>query len=133
MNKAKAREECSKYGESVHLPIPRFAEENKFYQKHFGKRSLWLDISYEDSDGLTSASGHSFTAQVQTAFGSKDYNKYKWINSNITNKFDNHEVIMTKNGQWLLIDENESIDSICVYNIVRYKTCLIFFSPIFAM
>ena len=132
MNKLTAKKECSKFGNSVHLPIPRFAEENTFYQKHFGKKSFWLDISYQDSDSLKSAFGHSFTYQMRISTGPqggtrwefKDFNKYKWMKFNATKKFDNHEVIMTKTGQWMLIDENESIDSICVYNILPHQNCL---------
>ena len=30
---------CSSFGSSVHLPIPRFREEVKFYQAHFGFNS----------------------------------------------------------------------------------------------
>ena len=124
MNKFDAKQKCSKFGSSVHLPIPRFAEENKFYQQHFGKKSFWLDISHE-FDGLKSASGHSFTNRLQTSYHEfKDLNKYRWMKFNSSNKFDNHEVIMTKSGQWILIDENEPIDSICIYNIVPDPSCL---------
>ena len=38
-----AKEECSKSGASVHLPIPRFLEENEFYRIHFGSEGLRLN------------------------------------------------------------------------------------------
>ena len=31
-----ARKNCSSFGSSVHLPIPRFIEEYEFYRAHFG-------------------------------------------------------------------------------------------------
>ena len=31
-----ARTNCSSFGSSVHLPIPRFIEEYEFYRAHFG-------------------------------------------------------------------------------------------------
>ena len=42
--KIEAQQLCSKYGDSVHLPIPRFKDENDFYHNHFSVESLWLDI-----------------------------------------------------------------------------------------
>ena len=125
MDKLSAKQECSKHGSSVHLPIPRFAEENELYRKHFGKQAIWLDISYEDSDGLKSVSGHSFTYLLQTSMVEfMDINEYKWMKFDSTNKFDYHEVVLTKSGQWMLKDENEPIDSICVYNIIPDQSCL---------
>ena len=63
---------------SVHLPIPRFHEENEFYKTHFGSsgqntdlditldEGLWLDVSYDVNEGLISVDGHSFIKYVRS-------------------------------------------------------------------
>ena len=74
---------------SVHLPIPRFQEENEFYKTHFGDEGLWLDVSYDVNEGLKSADGHSFIKYVRSFVTHKSnetltYNEYEeWKESNI--------------------------------------------------
>ena len=48
MTKNDAKTNCSSFGSTVHLPIPRFLEEFGFYISHFGYDSS----SYNDSEGL---------------------------------------------------------------------------------
>ena len=83
---------------SVHLPIPRFHEENEFYKTHFGSsgqntdlditldEGLWLDVSYDVNEGLKSADGHSFIKYVRS-FVTDKYNEtfdyWEWRDSNI--------------------------------------------------
>ena len=125
MNKTMAKQECLKYGDSVHLPVPRFADENKFYQKHFGNTSLWLDISYDaDNGGVKSVAGHLFTDRFRTVTGMMNINKYKWMNTINTNTItDVREAIITNSGEWKFLEENEFHDSVCVYNILPDESC----------
>ena len=44
-----ARKNCSSFGSSVHLPIPRFIEEYEFYRAHFGYNGQ----SNDDFKGLS--------------------------------------------------------------------------------
>ena len=132
MNKIEAKQICSKYGDLVHLPIPRFSDENDFFRNYFGNESIWLDISYHKvlfdkgqfkTNGFTSASGHLFTDRIRTVPGVIEINKYKWMDTNTSNHERFHEVILTNDGQWILSDEQKLYDSVCVYNIIPDETC----------
>ena len=68
-----AKDLCSNISPKVHLPIPRFQEENEFYRTHFGDEGLWLDISYDVNEGLKSADGHLFIKYVRS-FVTDKYN-----------------------------------------------------------
>ena len=71
---------------NVHLPIPRFHEENEFYKTHFGYEGLWLDVSYDVNEGLKSTDGHSFIKYVRSFVTDKYDDKFdydKWMDSNI--------------------------------------------------
>ena len=59
-NKQEAERLCSEEGSMVHLPIPRFADENKFYHEVFGDEGLWLGVSYKrEGQGLKKKLGYS--------------------------------------------------------------------------
>ena len=84
-----AKNLCSplNYGEAnVHLPIPRFHEENEFYKTHFSDEGLWLDVSYDVNEGLKSVDGHSFIKYVRsfaTDENDDTFDYRKWRDSNI--------------------------------------------------
>ena len=63
-----AKNLCSAENSFVHLPIPRFYEENEFYRKHFGDDGLWLDISYDAMEGFISSNGQSFIRYIHTFY-----------------------------------------------------------------
>ena len=46
-NRTEAERLCSEEGEFVHLPVPRFADENMFYREVFGSKGLWFSVLYE--------------------------------------------------------------------------------------
>ena len=124
MQKNTANKICSKYGDSVHLPIPRFADENEFYRIHFGETNLWLDIIYNNDTGYESASGHSFTEQVHSITGGKlRYNKYEWMDIISLNNSHSYNIVLTNKGQWLAVNETEIFDSVCIYNIIPTQKC----------
>ena len=52
---SEAQKLCSFEGPSVHLPMPRFYEENEFYKTHFGHENLWLDVFYNPLEGVKNA------------------------------------------------------------------------------
>ena len=64
----------------VHLPIPRFKEENEFYKTHFGDKGLWLDVSYYTNEGLRSFDGHLFIRFVRTFIADKYYRRIEYPN-----------------------------------------------------
>lgn len=124
LDRQTARKKCSKYGDSVHLPIPRFSEENEFYRLYFGDESLWLDISYNSSDGgLKSALGHLFTHQLKTISGVVDIPKYDWIRFNSTDKPGMLQVKLTNTGAWSITDDLEIMDSVCIFNVKPDQYC----------
>ena len=124
MKKITAKQTCSKYGDSVHLPIPRFADENEFYRTHFGETNLWLDITYTPEIGYESASGHSFMEEVKTVSdGKKNFNKYEWMDNISLDNSDSHNIVMTNKGRWSAVSETEEFDSVCIYNLIPDKKC----------
>ena len=124
MKKSTAKQICSKYGDLVHLPIPRFADENEFYRTHFGETNLWLDITYNADEGYISAFGHSFTEQVHSITAGKlKFNKYQWMNTISLNNSHLHNIILTNKGQWSPVNETEKLDSVCIYNIIPNEKC----------
>ena len=141
-----AKNLCVAEGSSVHLPIPRFYEENEFYKTHFGDEGLWLDVSYDANEGIKSTNGHSFIRFVRTfndkndqvdisyrdnSMKTEEFTEIKyndWVN--LTNKHAGYyskwgekDVFMTNTGNWEWVDynveyENEEYDAVCVYNII---------------
>ena len=124
MEKLAAKKICSTYGDSVRLPIPRFADENEFYRTFFAENNLWLDITYTTETGYESASGHSFMEEVKTVSdGKKNFNKYEWMDNISLVNFDNNNIVMTNKGRWSSVSETDIFDSICIYNILPSKKC----------
>ena len=121
MKRNDAKEKCSDYGESVHLPLPRFPTENEFYQNHFGNESLWLGLSDAEQDGLYTTDYNATILHfvVQRPEGEISGSKYKWTNRSLTLNSDLNGVILSNNGYWLMEHESKTeLDSICVYNII---------------
>ena len=118
--RAEAKRLCSAYGDSVHLPIPRFQEENEFYRKHFVNDTLWLDISKMPDCQYKSSHGQLFLRPVKTFLDLEYVKNYDWINmANFGSKF----VILTADGQWKTTDELNQRDSVCVYNLLPHENC----------
>ena len=121
MSKKEARNICAQYGDFVHLPIPRFDDENKFYQEVFADEGLWLDISYDDKTAvLTTDSGQVFERQIETVTGIERIKYFDWM---IFNQSEFTEVFLSGNGQWRTADEKQLFNSVCVYNIVPDQKC----------
>ena len=124
MARLDAKQICSSVGESVHLPIPRFIEENHFYKTHFGSSDIWLGISDTASEGVfESDSGHEFTKSLPQFTGFKIVNKHSWIENLATFGVNQNlnGVKMVSTGEWETTEENEMLDSFCVYNIIPEK------------
>ena len=146
LDRLAAKNLCSTLSRNVHLPIPRFHEENEFYKKHFGDEGLWLDITFDANDGIKSANGHSFIRYVHS-FADKydpvdnhdenfmtteefvEIKYHDWVNltnnhAGIFSEWGEKYVFMTNNGNWEWVDykgneENEKYDAVCVYNIIQ--------------
>ena len=103
--RAEAKRLCSLYGDSVHLPIPRFEDEYEFYQKYFAGETLWLDI-FLTSLNYNSPHGQLFARPMNT-----------WIN------FGFKYVILTEEGEWKTTDELNQRSSVCVLNIPLHGNC----------
>ena len=119
---------CANGGDAVHLPIPRFEDENEFYRSHFADENLWLDVSNIDNDGLKTSKGHYFIKYVYTFTEETHVNSYNWTNFNPKTHSDysfaeNSQVVMTSSGEWMLAGEDELHDSVCVYNIPPDHSC----------
>ena len=104
--RAEAKRLCSAYGDSVHLPIPRFEDEDKFYRNHFRNETLWLDISRTSYGNYNSPHGQLFAKPVNL-----------WTHSGF--KY----VILTEDGEWQTTDELNQRDSVCVLNIPPHDNC----------
>ena len=119
-----AREICSEAGDNVHLPIPRFPEENEFYRTYFVNESLWLDINDRyDNNNFQTSGDFSFMLSVRTLTGEVQINNFDWFTLNITDKPNFNKIMMTNTGQWELVKQNEFIDSVCVFNIQPDRNC----------
>ena len=101
-----AKRLCSLYGDSVHLPIPRFEDEYEFYRKYFAGETLWLDISNIPDGFYNSPHEQLFARPVNT-----------WINSGF------EYVIMTEEGKWKTTDGLNQRNSVCVLNIPPNDNC----------
>ena len=130
MKKSVAKQYCSQYGEFVHLPMPRFTDENEFYRDHFGTEAIWLDMT-NDVDALKSSSGHLYINYIETASGVVELSKYKWINASFDFAKVSNGITLTKSGYWTSRGESEMIDSVCVYNIVPDDNCSMCFDNAF--
>ena len=117
---------CSKQGKfkkQVHLPRPRFAEENEFYRIFFSKENLWLDLK-DDRIGLKSSDENVFVSQSWVTLPSQTKaieKRYDWINTNLEPRREQefiNGVIMDQTGRWQSIDDTEKMDTVCIYNII---------------
>ena len=102
---------CSKLGHAVHLPSPRFPEENEFYRTHFGNKSLWIEVP------------EKMISFVRTNSDYVVINNFDWVNLNVSEKSNLTEVIMTSTGQWVIAKTNVMMDSICVKDIQPDRNC----------
>ena len=118
-NRKKAKQICMDEGDFLHLPIPRFPEENEFYKVFFADEDLWLGLSDPKKEGVyQSDQGDEFIRLVPQAVGVEQFYHYHWINASLDVYNDAYGVTMTKTGHWVGINENEMKDSVCVYNII---------------
>ena len=103
----------------MHLPIPRFTDENEFYREMFGNVDLWLDISYDfaNKSGLVSGLGHSYSHQLQTVPGLVHIKKYDWVDIDLKKLRGQHEITLTSTGRWTTAKDSEIHDSVCVFNV----------------
>ena len=127
-----AKRLCHAYGDLVHLPIPRFKEENEFYRKHFADETLWLDISrepsdqyqydlYEDNHGhYKSSFGQMFVRRIKTLLKNEYVENYDWINFT---KNGSDYVILAEDGHWETTNENIPRNSVCVFNMLLHENC----------
>ena len=75
------------------LPIPRFTAENEFYRFYFNDKSLWLDVSNVDNDGLKTSEDHYFIKYISTFNGETHVNIYDWIRFSPKMDSDNQSLI----------------------------------------
>ena len=121
MKRTQAKEMCSREGESVHLPIPRFPEENKFYQVYFGHEKLWLGVSnwYDTVQRIFRTDDGQILFGVLTEFDVKiQINQYGWINGTTVLNSGLNSVSMSNSGQWIGSNEMELLDTVCIFNIL---------------
>ena len=121
MKRTQAKEMCSREGESVHLPIPRFPEENKFYQVYFGHEKLWLGVSnwYDTVQRIFRTDDGQILFGVLTEFDVKiQINQYGWINGTTALNSGLNSVSMSNSGQWIGSNEMELLDTVCIFNIL---------------
>ena len=119
--KFEAKEICSRFGDSVHLPIPRSKEENNFYQTFFTDESLWLDISYDSSESIfKSDSGSLFAHKIFTVDGYQIVSSFDWM---IFDDFDFNDVFLSSDGEWKTATESNTMTSICIFKIELDNDC----------
>ena len=133
MNRTEAKRRCSMEGDSVHLPIPRFPDENEFYRVYFGdsyqnignQTGLWLGVSDFEEEGLfRSDTGYQLIKVLPQYQGFKMVKKHGWINASFTVDPNSNDVKMSSTGLWeTATDRKQSplLTSICVYNILPEK------------
>lgn len=143
MGRTEANQFCSRYGTAVGLPVPRFPEENAFYRTYFAHDELWLGVSNSGQGSkhrkflLMAVDDHlvSICAFIpdadnngqticksddgQTLFGPATINPYhQWINYAEIISSAEKGVAMSGSGRWQGRDENDRLDSVCVFNII---------------
>ena len=137
--RSEAKNLCSSAGPSVHLPIPRFYEEQEFYKTHFGDENLWLDLTFHFSEGIKSTNDHHFIRLVQMYSkinGQDEENSseipvridyHEWIQLARNNlaifEWPNQDVFMNDDGQWDWTNETVLFDAVCVYDIIPDESC----------
>ena len=121
MSKQEAKHNCAQYGDSVRLPIPRFDDENKFYQDVFADEGLWLDVSYDDETAVViSDLGQVFERRIETVSGIEKITYFDWM---IFNQTEFPEIFLSDDGQWKTSDKNQLLNSVCVLNIKPDEKC----------
>ena len=60
-----ARKNCSSFGSTVHLPIPRFFEEYEFYRAHFGNIGQLNDHFKGLSPSLAIKNNHHYFSYLK--------------------------------------------------------------------
>ena len=101
LNKTGAKQICSQYGDSVHLPIPRFKDENDFYT-NFIDGKLWLDISFDaNDDTFKSYHDHVFIRLLHTMTDFTFVHSYDWIEITYS---EFNEIIILPDGKWGISD-----------------------------
>ena len=144
--RSEAKKLCSSAGPSVHLPIPRFYEEQEFYKTHFGDENLWLDMTFHFSEGIKSANEHHFIRFVETYSKLNEQDDagieiagieyHEWINLARRNgrdafmddfddfdKWRDQDVFMNNIGEWDWTNETVLFDAVCVYDIFPDESC----------
>ena len=129
MQRNDARNACSNYGDSVHLPIPRSPQENEFYKTHFGDAGLWLGISDSEQEGIfKSDNGYILHHVFKTITGERNINQYNWTDkwTNLSQNTSLNGVKMSSSGQWEIENENRELDAVCIFNILltECSSCL---------
>ena len=120
-SKPEAKQHCSQYGDTVHLPIPTSEKENQFYQTYFTDDKLWLDVSYDDQDSVFKSDfGHSFIQMIETVTVVQNVSHFEWINFNHSG---HNDIILSSDGQWGTADILNPVNSICVYKIKPEENC----------
>ena len=109
--RARAEFLCSQLGHSVHFPSPRFPEENEFYRRHFGNKSLWIEVP------------ENMISFVRTNRDNVVINNFDWVNLNVSEKSHLNEVIMTGTGRWERAKSNVMMDTICVKDVQQDQNC----------
>ena len=121
MERTKAKEMCSAEGKSVHLPIPRFPEENEFYRLYFGHDKLWLGVSNSNDTSariFKTDNGQLLFGALAQSHAEIEINQYDWINGTSTLNSGLNGVAMSKSGLWQGSKEDELLDSVCIFNII---------------
>ena len=124
---------CSADGPHVHLPIPRFHDENEFYRTLFGQlttdwgvyggrdwEGMWLDVTFNANKGVQSAKGHTYIKYTRT-LSDVEYQEidkteweylaeikyHDWINLSLYGmgqQFGEKNVRMDEYGEWVPLD-----------------------------
>ena len=138
--RTEAKTLCATAGPAVHLPIPRFPEEQEFYKTYFADQNLWLDLTYDASEGIKSANGATFFKFIKTfipldeqkGFWEEEVSQtnekiatikyHDWINlagghSGYFSVWQKLGVFMNDVGEWDWTDETSLFNAVCVYNI----------------
>ena len=115
-----ARDLCSSYGDSVHLPIPRLIEENDFYKTYFGHDSMWLGVSDSDQEGIFKSDMGDILHQVHERLqGEVTVSKFGWTNRTLSLNSTENGVKMSSSGHWLIEDENQMLESVCIFHVLH--------------
>ena len=122
LTRIEAKQKCSTFGDSVHLPIPRFFEENEFYKVYFGNEGLWLGMSDSEEDGVfKSDDGYILHRLLKNIAREIRISQFEWknISINLSSNPNLNGIKMTKTGNWVIEDEDTvRHNSVCIYNII---------------